>query len=451
MVETMAGLDALIRRIRTEPRTRVLGRVARVVGLAVEVAGLRDVPLGEVCAIEPRGSSRGKIYCEVVGFHPDGTYVMPYGDMSGVHPGAPVRPLGHAAMAFVGDRLLGRVVDAMGKPIDGLAPISGLTPRPLVEVPPSPLARKRISEPLETGVRAIDGLITIGRGQRIGIFAAAGVGKSVLLGMIARRARSDVNVIALLGERGREVREFIERDLGPEGLARSVVIVATGDEGALLRARGALYATTVAEYFRDQGLDVALMVDSVTRVAMAWREIGLAVGEPPATRGYPPSVFAQLPRLLERAGMGSRGSITGFYTVLVEGDDMNEPVSDSVRSVLDGHIVLSSRLSAAAHFPAIDILQSKSRVRDEVISAEHRTHAETLLRVEATYREYEDIIAVGQYRQGAHPDVDAALACRDAILSFLRQRPDEFSSLEDTRKRLEALHQAILSVRNQKR
>jgi FliI/YscN family ATPase len=323
--------------------------------------------------------------------------------------------------------------------MDGLGPLKPCRRYPLMAEPPNPLERSRISLPLGTGVRAIDGLVTLGRGQRIGIMAGSGVGKSVLLGMIARRASSDVNVIALLGERGREVREFVERDLGPEGLSRSVVIVATSDQPAVIRATGALVATAVAEYFRDSGRDVLLMMDSVTRIAMAWREIGLSVGEPPTTKGYPPSVFASLPRLLERAGTGKSGSVTGLYTVLVEGDDFNEPVADAARSILDGHIVLSRHLAARKQFPAIDILESVSRVRDAVIDEEHLQAANSFLRLEAAYRHQEDLISVGAYKSGADRAADAAIALRSDMLGFLRQRPEEHSGLPESRRRLAAL------------
>ena len=302
---------------------------------------------------------------------------------------------------------------------------------PLSAEPPHPLQRQIITEPLETGVRAIDGLLTIGRGQRVGIFAGSGVGKSTLLGMIARQAKADVNVIALLGERGREVRDFIENSLGPEGLARSVIVVATGDQAALVRARGALVATSIAEYFRDQGKEVLLMVDSVTRVAMAWREIGLAVGEPPTTKGYPPSVFASLPRLLERAGTDEKGSITGIYTVLVDGDDFNEPIADASRSILDGHIVLTRKLAAAGHYPSIDILESKSRVRDHVITPEQRAAANAVARLESSYREKEDLILVGAYHEGSDRGVDAALRLRPQVLEFLQQLPEESTAFDD--------------------
>jgi FliI/YscN family ATPase len=303
-----------------------------------------------------------------------------------------------------------------------------------------------ISKPFETGVRVIDGLLTIGRGQRIGIFAGSGVGKSTLLGMIARRATADVNVIALLGERGREVRDFIENSLGPEGLARSVVIVATGDQSALVRARGALVATAIAEHFRDQGQQVLLMLDSITRVAMAWREIGLAVGEPPTTKGYPPSVFASLPRLLERAGNGASGGITGLYTVLVDGDDFNEPVADAARSTLDGHLVLTRKLAGVGHYPSIDVLESKSRVKDAVTTLEQQQAALRFLRCEASFREKEDLVMVGAYHKGSDAMVDAAIQLRDPILGFLRQPPSEHSSMNDTWRQLRDLSARIESA-----
>jgi FliI/YscN family ATPase len=320
--------------------------------------------------------------------------------------------------------------------MDGLGPVETVARVSLIAEPPNPLERQSIDSVLETGVRAIDGTLTIGRGQRIGIFAGSGVGKSTLLGMVARHARADVNVIALLGERGREVRDFIEHSLGADGLARSVIVVATGDQAALVRARGALVATAIAEYFRDQGKQVLLMVDSVTRVAMAWREIGLATGEPPTTKGYPPSVFAALPRLLERAGNGKVGGITGIYTVLVDGDDFNEPIADAARSILDGHIVLTRKLAAAGHYPSIDVLESKSRVRDQIIAPAQRDAANALVRLEAAFREKEDLIMVGAYQKGSDPQVDAAVAMRDRILSFLQQRPDELSSAAETTRAL---------------
>jgi len=354
-----------------------------------------------------------------------------------------VLPLGRSFGVDVGPGLLGRILNGLGHPIDGKGKLDVTERVPLSAEPPNPLTREMVDTPLETGVRAIDGMLTFGRGQRVGIFAGSGVGKSTLLGMVARQAKADVNVIALLGERGREVREFIEHALGPEGLARSVIVVATGDQAALVRARGALVATAIAEYFRDQGKQVLLMVDSITRVAMAWREIGLAVGEPPTTKGYPPSVFANLPRLLERAGNAERGGITGIYTVLVDGDDFNEPVADAARSILDGHVVLTRKLASAGHFPAIDILDSKSRVRDLIVDAGHRDAANAVMRCEAAYREKEDLIMVGAYQRGSDAMVDAALALRESMLGLLRQLPEEHTPYDLTRSTLRSLGQQI--------
>jgi FliI/YscN family ATPase len=420
----------LTRRIAELPRLASYGRVVRITGLVVEAAGI-DVGLGEICSISSLSDGRS-VLAEVCGFHDKGVLLMSLGELEGIHPGSMVVPLGRSMGVQVGESLLGRILDGLGQPIDG-GPKLELTERmPLAAEPPNPLHRQVISEPLETGVRVIDGLLTIGRGQRIGIFSGSGVGKSTLLGMIARQAKADVNVIALLGERGREVRDFIENSLGPEGLARSVVIVATGDQAALVRARGALVATAIAEYFRDQGKHVMLMVDSVTRVAMAWREIGLAVGEPPTTKGYPPSVFASLPRLLERAGNGATGGITGIYTVLVDGDDFNEPVADAARSILDGHIVLTRKLAGAGHYPAIDVLESKSRVKDFVTGQDQQAAALKLLRSESAFREKEDLILVGAYLKGTDPAIDAAIQLRESVLGFLRQPPTEYAPLGKT-------------------
>lgn len=427
----MQAAELLARRIADSPRFATWGRVTRLVGLVIEATGL-DVGIGELCRISSLGDDHS-VLAEVVGFHERGVLLMPLGELAGLHPGSYVQPLKRSFGVDVGPRMLGRVLNGLGHPIDGLGRLETTERVPLSSEPPHPLQRLPIQEPLETTVRAIDGPLTIGRGQRVGIFSGSGVGKSTLLGMIARRAKADINVIALLGERGREVRDFIEHSLGPEGLARSVLVVATGDAAALVRARGALVATAIAEYFRDQGNQVLLMVDSVTRVAMAWREIGLAVGEPPTTKGYPPSVFASLPRLLERAGNGSTGGITGIYTVLVDGDDFNEPVADAARSILDGHIVLTRKLASAGHFPAIDILESKSRVRDQIISPTHRMAANSLMGLEAAYREKEDLILVGAYQKGSDPMVDASLRMREQVTGFLRQRPDEVTAFGATR------------------
>ncbi len=427
----MTMLETFSTRAADTPRLVAYGRITRLVGLVAEASGM-DVGMGELCRITSM-NDQASVLAEVVGFHERGVQLMPLGDMSGLHPGSSVQPLGRTFGVDVGPALLGRVLNGLGHPIDGLGKVSYEARVPLAAEPPNPLDRRMIDEVLETGVRAIDGTLTIGRGQRIGIFAGSGVGKSTLLGMVARQARADVNVIALLGERGREVRDFIEHSLGPEGLARSVVVVATGDQAALVRARGALVATAIAEYFRDQGKQVLLMVDSVTRVAMAWREIGLAVGEPPTTKGYPPSVFAALPRLLERAGNGAVGGITGIYTVLVDGDDFNEPVADAARSILDGHIVLTRKLAAAGHYPSIDVLESKSRVRDQIIDSPQKSAANALLRLEAAYREKEDLIMVGAYQKGNDLQVDAAVALRDRVLAFLQQQPEESSTAAATK------------------
>jgi FliI/YscN family ATPase len=427
-------IDTLTQRIDTVARFATLGRTTRVVGLVVEATGM-DVALGELCRVR---STRGNhtVLTEVVGFHERGVLLMPLGSLEGVHPGSVVEPLGRSLGVDVGPGLLGRVLNALGSPIDGKGRLSGLRRVAMQNNPPNPLERASIGERLATGVRSIDGLLTVGRGQRVGIFSGSGVGKSTLLGMIARNASADVNVIALLGERGREVRDFIENSLGQEGLARSVVIVATGDEASLLRARGAQLATAIAEYYRDQGKHVLLMVDSITRVAMAWREIGLAVGEPPTTKGYPPSVFAALPRLLERAGNAAQGGISGIYTVLVEGDDFNEPVADAARSILDGHVVLSRKLASAAHYPAVEVLDSRSRVRDQVADVQQRAAADAVLRLLAAYRDKEELIAVGAYQPGADPLLDAAIRMRPAIEAFLVQAPDVRADYEQTRRAL---------------
>jgi flagellum-specific ATP synthase len=427
-------LSALERTVTQVPRLARYGRVIRITGLVVEAVGI-DVGLGEICRISSLTEGRA-LMAEVCGFNEKGVLLMSLGELEGIHPGSMVVPLGRSFGVEVCPGMLGRVLDGLGHPIDGGPKLEHTERVSLSAEPPNPLHRQVISVPLETGVRAIDSVLTIGRGQRIGIFSGSGVGKSTVLGMIARRASADVNVIALLGERGREVRDFIDNALGPEGLARSVVVVATGDQPALVRARGALVATAIAEYFRDQGKEVLLMVDSITRVAMAWREIGLAVGEPPTTKGYPPSVFASLPRLLERAGNAARGGITGLYTVLVDGDDFNEPVADASRSILDGHLVLTRKLANAGHYPAIDILESKSRVKDHVTTVAQQQAAMSLLRCEASYRSKEDLILVGAYAKGSDAMVDAALQLRSPTLAFLRQTPTEFTPLVDTQRQL---------------
>ncbi|WP_334110475.1 flagellar protein export ATPase FliI [Thermodesulfitimonas autotrophica] len=428
----MVNLAVYRQRVQQASLLRQIGVVTKVVGLTLEVKGFKPF-VGEVCMVDVPGSQ--PVVAEVVGFREDVVLLMPYGELTGVCPGCRVEPRRRAFTVRVGEHLLGRILNGLGEPIDG-RPLPRGIPMPVNNRPPSPLARRRIDRVFATGVRAIDGFITCGRGQRLGIFAGSGVGKSVLLGMIARFGSADVNVIALVGERGREVLEFIEKDLGPEGLQKSVVVVATSDEPALLRLRAAFVATTIAEYFRDTGRDVLLLMDSVTRFALAQREVGLAVGEPPTTRGYPPSVFALLPRLLERAGNSESGSITGFYTVLVEGDDMNEPVADAVRSIVDGHIVLKRELAVANHYPAIDVLASVSRLMPSVVTPEHRQAAGRQRELMAAYWQAEDLINIGAYVAGSNPTIDRAIAVHDQINGFLRQGPDEYTAYDEAVERL---------------
>ncbi len=379
------------------------------------------------------------VVAEAVGFRDRHVLLMPLGELGGISAGSDVVSLGKPLQVALSPALLGRVLDGLGRPLDGKGRIPNAVSAQITGVPPSALTRRRVDTPLSLGVRAIDGLLSCGRGQRVGIFAGSGVGKSTVLGMIARNTEADVNVIALVGERGKEVRDFVERDLGEAGLRRSVVIVATSDQPALVRIKAAFVATRIAEYFRDDGLDVMLMMDSVTRFAMAQREIGLAIGEPTTTRGYTPSVFALLPKLLERAGTSERGTITGLYTVLVDGDDMNEPVADAVRSILDGHIVLSRKLAAANHYPAIDVLASVSRVMTDVVSREHVTCASAVRDLMATYREAEDLINIGAYVAGSNPRVDLALARYEEIRAFLRQGINERSTFDDAERALLAM------------
>jgi flagellum-specific ATP synthase len=387
--------------------------------------------IGEICEIHHSRNAK-PLLAEVVGFREDRALLMPFGDLSEVGLGNEVVATGSPLRVKVGQALLGRVLDGLGRPLDGKGPIDFEAEVSVTAAPPHPLNRRRINQPLSVGVRAIDGLLTMGSGQRVGIFAGSGVGKSTLLGMIARNTSADVNVIALIGERGREVRDFLEKDLGEEGLRRSVVVVATSDQVAVARLRGAQVGSSIAEYFRDCGMNVMLMMDSVTRVAWAQREIGLAAGEPPTTRGYTPSVFAVLPSLLERAGTSKVGSITGLYTVLVEGDDMNEPVADTVRGILDGHIVLSRALAAQNHYPAIDVLSSVSRLMPEVSTKEHRSAAGTMRDVLATYKSAEDLINIGAYAEGSNPKIDFAKAKIDAANGFLKQAVDDPAPFETT-------------------
>lgn len=413
------------------------GKVAQMVGIVVESIG-PQVSIGELCYIH---TSRNKppVPAEVVGFRENRALLMPLGDVEEIANGSEVVGTGSSRSVPVSMDLLGRVLDGLGAPLDGKGPIFPIAEYPIFRTPPHPLKRQVISEPLCFGVKAIDGVLTCGKGQRIGIFAGSGVGKSTLLGMIARSSSADVNVIALIGERGREVREFIEKQLGEEGMARSVVIVATSDQPAIQRLQGALVATTIAEYFRDQGLDVMLTMDSVTRFAWAQREIGLAVGEPPTTRGYPPSTFALLPKLLERSGSGDHGTITGLYTVLVEGDDMNEPIADTVRGILDGHIVLSRDMATKGHYPAIDVLSSISRLMPNITSVDHQRAAVHLRDMLATYRNSEDLIAIGAYEAGSNPKIDQAIASIDQVNAFLTQSAVVSSPWEATMEMLMSL------------
>lgn len=413
---------------------RYSGRVSKLIGLTIESQG-PAVNMGEICLIYPL-KGKTPIISEVVGFKGETVLLMPLGEMGGIGPGSKVIATGESLQVEVGDGLLGRVLDGLGNPIDGLPKPILNKKYPVNNLPPNPLLRNRILEPVTLGVKAMDGLLTCGKGQRIGVFAGSGVGKSTLMGMIARNTQADVNVIGLIGERGREVREFIENDLGEEGLSRSVVVVSTSDKPALVRVMAALLATSIAEYFRDQGKDVILMMDSLTRFSMAQREIGLAVGEPPVTRGYTPSVFAVLPQLLERAGNSDKGSITGLYTVLVDRDDMNEPISDAVRGILDGHIVLSRKLATQGHFPAIDILESISRVMPNIISDEHMKASRNFKEILATYREAEDLINIGAYVKGTNPRIDYAIRKIDAFKEFLTQRVQENIGFDESLTRL---------------
>ena len=395
---------------------RKLGKVVNVVGLTIESAG-PDSKLGDLCRILPDAEGARPIMAEVVGFRDKKTLLMPYDSVDGIGLGCVVENTGDPLKVTVNDKLLGKTVNGLGVPIDGEM-INGAA-YPVEAAPPDPMSRTIIDQVLPLGVKAVDGMITVGKGQRIGIFAGSGVGKSTLMGMFARNTKADINVIALIGERGREVREFIERDLGEEGMRRSVVVVATSDRPALERNKAAKTATAIAEYFRDQGKDVLLMMDSLTRFSMAQREIGLASGEPPVTRGYPPSVYSEMPKLLERAGRAAVGSITGLYTVLVDGDDFNEPITDTARSILDGHIMLDRKLGHKNHYPAIDILQSISRCMSQIATREHKQAANKLKNVLATYNEAEDLINIGAYKKGSNPNIDYAISRIDAVNGFL--------------------------------
>jgi flagellum-specific ATP synthase len=430
------SLDWYVARVQDVEPAPISGRVSRVVGLVVESIGPR-ARVGELCELRGHGAP---LPLEIVGFRDGRMLSVPLGDTAGIRPGDRIVACGGVQSIPVGDKLLGRVIDGLGRPIDGRGPLDAPVRAPLRPAAINPLARDPIAMPLATGVRAIDALLTCGRGQRIGLFGGSGVGKSTLLGMMARGTVADVVVLALVGERGREVRSFLEHDLGPQGLEKSVVVVSTSDSPPLVRLRAAYGATAIAEYFRDQGKNVLLMMDSITRFAMAQREVGLAAGEPPTAKGYPPSVFAMLPGLLERAGnMRGSGSITAIYSVLVEGDDTNEPIADAVRGILDGHIVLSRDLAARNHYPAIDVLPSISRTMPDVTSVSHRQKAGVVRQWLASLRDSEDLVSVGAYVPGTNPSLDAALERREAIDAFLCQRSDMCGGFPDALAALEAL------------
>ncbi len=423
-IESLEGVRAVHR----------YGRVTDIVGILAEGKGIAP-RIGSLCEIMGR-HGEPPLPAEVVGFREGSVLLMPIGDLAGVSPGSRIRERSFAADVRVGDALCGRVLDGLGAPIDGKGPILSCESRSVHSAPPHPLQRTRIEEPLDLGVRAVNAFTTVGKGQRMGIFAGSGVGKSMLLGMIARHTSARINVIALIGERGREVREFLEKDLGEEAMGHSVVVVSTSDQPAVQRIRGAFTATAIAEYFRDRGMDVLLMMDSLTRFAMALREVGLAAGEPPASKGYTPSVFSTLPRLLERAGTSAEGSITGIYTVLVEGDDMNEPVADAARSILDGHLTLSRSLAARNHYPAIDILQSTSRVMRDIVPPEAVALAGRAREVLSNYKDAEDMIHIGAYAKGSDPRIDFAIERIDPLNAVLRQAPHERGNVEESRLRL---------------
>ena len=431
-------MDGVVDSLKQFNPMRVRGKVTRIVGMVIE-GHCPSATIGSLCEIMPLNGGQS-IWAEVVGFRDQSALLMPLGEMHGLGSGSLIRVMDASAHIQVGPDMLGRVVDAMANPVDGKGVIEYTDYRRLYQSPPSPMERSPINDPLDLGVRSINGLLTCGTGQRMGIMAGSGVGKSVLLGMMARNTRADVNVIALIGERGREVREFIEDDLGEDGLARSVVVTATSDQSPLLRMRGAFIAMSVAEYFCAQGKHVLLLMDSVTRFAMAMREIGLAVGEPPTTKGYTPSVFSRLPKLLERAGnFSDMGSITGLFTVLVEGDDMNEPVADAVRSILDGHIVLSRDIAARNHYPAIDVLHSTSRVMNRLVDEQHARHSARIREILAVYAEQEDLINIGAYQPGSNPKIDTALKYIEPVNHFLRQDLTEQATMEQTRKQMKKL------------
>lgn len=440
-MEKTIDLKKYIRAIENKRFTKYTGRITKVTGLTIESNGPMAT-IGELCYIYPHEENQ-PVLSEVVGFKDDKILLMPLGEMEGIASGSMVVGSGKSLRVNVGKELIGRVLDGLGNPMDGLGPIKYSKTYPVSSPPPNPMERAIIDEPLSVGVRAIDGLLTCGKGQRIGIFAGSGVGKSTLMGMISRNSTADVNVIGLIGERGREVNEFLEGDLTDEGLSKSVVVVVTSDQPALIRVKGAMVTTAIAEYFRDQGLNVMLLMDSLTRFAMAQREIGLAIGEPPVTRGFTPSVFATMPKLLERTGTSHKGTITGLYTVLVDGDDLTEPVTDTARGILDGHIVLSRDLANANHYPAIDVLASISRVMPNIASKEHLKMASSIKDIMAVYAEAEDLINIGAYKLGSNKKIDTAINLIDEINNFLRQETHTTPTYEETLELMEKINQGI--------
>nr|WP_226681338.1 flagellar protein export ATPase FliI [Sutcliffiella horikoshii] len=429
-------IEDLLQEIETMSPYRRYGKVKRVIGLMIESKG-PESSIGDVCNIIIHKKKKRIVQAEVVGFRDDHVILMPFTDIQDIGPGCMVEATNNPLEIRIGEELRGKVLDAMGKQLNPEEELPvGLGKYPTDQAPPNPMTRPSITEELEVGVKVIDGLLTVGKGQRVGIFAGSGVGKSTLLGMIARNTHADINVIALIGERGREVRDFLERDLGPEGLKRSIVIVATSDQPALMRIKGAYTATAISEYFRDMGYNVMLMMDSVTRVAMAQREVGLAVGEPPTTKGYTPSVFSMLPKLLERTGTNQHGSITAFYTVLVDGDDMNEPIADTVRGILDGHFVLDRDLANKGQYPAINVLKSVSRVMNHIVDNEHKRAAESMREKLSKYYQAEDLINIGAYKRGSSREIDDAIQSYPAIINYLKQEVDDSWKFADTKKEL---------------
>lgn len=424
-------LKGFTNELRDFESRRTMGKIEKIIGMTVEASG-PTCNIGDVCRIYDKDDKEKYIYAEAVGFQSDKVLLMPYTDIEGVGPGSIVDNTGKKLMVKTGEKLIGRIIDAIGQPLDGGEPIEYTGEVSISGIPVNPLARPKIAEPIELGVKAIDGLMTLGKGQRIGIFAGSGVGKSTLMGMIAKKVKADLNVIALVGERGREVREFIENDLGDEGMKRSVVVVATSDQPAMMRSKCPLTATAIAEYFMQQGKDVLLMMDNLTRFAMAKREVGLSIGEPPIARGYTPSIYSDMPKLLERAGCFEQGSITGIYAVLVEGDDTNEPISDTVRGIIDGHIILSRKIAAQNHYPAIDVLGSVSRLMSLICTKEHKDAAAKLRNLLSLYNSNVDLISIGAYKSGTNPKLDEAIAKIDKINAFLVQATDKSYSLDET-------------------